>query len=191
MKNSRASQLAVWRKKNPKKVRISAQKNNFSYYQKTKEKRSVDFKIQYYRYAIRTKILYQYYEDVDDKLQLITVDHDFFDNKFPKPHIIWIGIKKEIPTLEQIKDNINCVLRLQQKKRMPIFLVKPPESYDLQNQIESFGVDFVWSLQCVEKQDYDNKIKIFEKEKDELFTKILHENYEKHILKNKKLKYIL
>lgn len=173
-----------WKKNNPGKVKAYAAKYNASYYQRIKEKRSLKFKIQYHQNAIRKCIPYEYDEFVDNnKLQLITVDHNYFDKRFPKPEIFWKNIKSCDLTVQEIQTNIDYVIRLQNKNIIPIFLVQHVESYLLYNKLDSLRYQQSQRLLGVKKEEWGKHFKEHEVEQNKLFIKLLDENYQKHIVK--------
>ena len=185
MAKSRAKELRDWRKKNSEKVKQQSKKDNDNYYKKTKDKRSLDFKINYQKRAIRNCVPFQYYEYIDDKWQDITVDHEYFDNTFCRPRTLWRTILGRKFTLQEIQTNIDYVIRLQTKNIIPKFLFNHAETCFLYDELQSLHWTQIESTIGIPKEDWSTKFKEDRKEQDELFVKLLNENYEKHIQKTK------
>ncbi len=185
--NSKSQITRKWKIKNADKVKSYAKKYNREYYQRTREKRSLEFKIDYHRYAIRNCIPYTYYEDVDDKLQFITADHDYFDDKL-RPKLLWGTIIGRGLTLEEIQNNIDYVIRLQRKNIIPTFLFEHAETLILYQELASLKYRHMRGTLSVKigSEEWNKKCEILDKEWDELYDKLLDENYEKHIVKTKK-----
>lgn len=184
---SNADVTREWKKENSDKVKDYAKKFNSTYYQRTKEKRSLEFKIDYHRHAISNCVPRTYYEDIDvnaaDGLQHITADHDYFDNKFCRPFMLWRTIMGRDLTLQELQTNIDYVLRLQKKNIIPKFLVLPAETYKLYLQLKSLEGNQMMSMLHVKEEDWSKHFKEHWKERDKLFVKLLDENYTKHIAK--------
>lgn len=173
-----------WKKNNPNKVKSYAAKYNGPYYQKTKEKRSLEYKITYHKIAIGRSIPCEYYEFVDDiTLQPITIDHDYYDTKFARPTKLWKNVRGN-RTIQEIQTNIDYVLRLQKKNILPVFLINHAETYFLYNKLSELKYEQLQRLLGVKKEEWGKHFKEHDKERYKLFIKLLDENYEKHISKS-------
>lgn len=154
------------------------------YYQKNSKKYLDRAKINYHEYNIVHAIPARYSCSNCNRWDVLA-DHDCFPQWWP--HQIWNHRGSE-PNEDQIKKNINLVLSLQKRGKIPTFLVYPLQIYLNRKKYSQEYLKKIEEMRYREDEKgfvIQKEWKEFDNKMNEYFSKTANQIYEKRLAKVK------